>query len=50
MKPRMRAMPTHHDLANVIRQIAALLRGPHRPSQYETDIAADSEHRGRRQP
>jgi type I restriction enzyme M protein len=28
-------MPTHHDLANLIWQIADLLRGPYRPPQYE---------------
>src|SRR5687768_12351633 len=29
------AMPTHQDLANLIWQIADLLRGPYRPPQYE---------------
>lgn len=28
-------MPSHHDLANLIWQIADLLRGPYRPPQYE---------------
>lgn len=28
-------MPTHHDHANLIWQIADLLRGPYRPPQYE---------------
>jgi type I restriction enzyme M protein len=28
-------MPNHHDLANLIWQIADLLRGPYRPPQYE---------------
>ncbi|OGV72735.1 MAG: DNA methyltransferase [Lentisphaerae bacterium RIFOXYB12_FULL_65_16] len=28
-------MPDHHDLANLIWQIADLLRGPYRPPQYE---------------
>src|SRR5260370_6070878 len=28
-------MPSHHDLANFIWQIAELLRGPYRPPQYE---------------
>jgi type I restriction enzyme M protein len=28
-------MPTHHDYANLIWQIADLLRGPYRPPQYE---------------
>ncbi len=28
-------MPTHHELANFIWQIADLLRGPYRPPQYE---------------
>lgn len=28
-------MPTHHELANLIWQIADLLRGPYRPPQYE---------------
>src|SRR2546430_7116731 len=28
-------MPNHHELANLIWQIADLLRGPYRPPQYE---------------
>ena len=28
-------MASHHDLANLIWQIADLLRGPYRPPQYE---------------
>lgn len=28
-------MPNHHDLAYLIWQIAALLRGTYRPPQYE---------------
>jgi type I restriction enzyme M protein len=31
----MRAMPDHHDLANLVWQIADLLRGPYTPPQYE---------------
>lgn len=30
-----RTMPNHHELANLIWQIADLLRGPYRPPQYE---------------
>lgn len=36
-----RAMPNHHELANLIWQIADLLRGPYRPPAIRAGDAAN---------